>query len=196
MQSLAPWAMLIPDERHVVALLNSSSFSSHLVRLGAILLLVLPLHTLSWGTEAQDLQWPDLIPDHIKQMQLQADPVDHFSTAIATQSSLDIPMEQLVVAELHQRLVRISGFLVPLGLNDRNLVDQFLLVPYFGACIHTPPPPPNQIVYIVFPDGLTADNLYDPFTLTGRLEVGAISSTALADTGYRMVADFIDPYKY
>lgn len=47
------------------------------------------------------------------------------------------------------RRIRIAGFVVPLE-RSQELVTEFLLVPYFGACIHVPPPPANQIIH-VFP---------------------------------------------
>jgi len=48
---------------------------------------------------------------------------------------------------LDGKLVKIAAFIVPLEDNMQE-ADEFLLVPYFGACVHTPPPPPNQMVYV------------------------------------------------
>ena len=53
-----------------------------------------------------------------------------------------------VVEELDGQLVRIPGFVLPFEYTESGKISEFLLVPYFGACIHTPPPPPNQIVYV------------------------------------------------
>lgn len=52
------------------------------------------------------------------------------------------------VDELDGKLVRIPGFVLPFEYTKSGKISEFLLVPYFGACIHTPPPPPNQIVYV------------------------------------------------
>ena len=38
---------------------------------------------------------------------------------------------------------RIPGYVVPLESSAAGHLE-FLLVPYFGACIHTPPPPPTR----------------------------------------------------
>ena len=50
---------------------------------------------------------------------------------------------------LDGKLVKIPGYMVPLE-DDSEVVSEFLLVPYVGACIHTPPPPPNQIVQVKY----------------------------------------------
>ncbi len=53
-----------------------------------------------------------------------------------------------VVEELEGKLVRIPGFVLPFEYSKSGEISEFLLVPYFGACIHVPPPPPNQLVYV------------------------------------------------
>lgn len=71
--------------------------------------------------------------------------------AIAEGSALD-EMPQIgtfnTVAELNNRKIRIPAYIVPLDFNSKDSYKEFLLAPYFGACIHTPPPPPNQIIYV------------------------------------------------
>ena len=52
-----------------------------------------------------------------------------------------------VIAEMDGARVRIPGFIVPIETNEDKLVTEFFIVPYFGACLHMPPPPPNQIIY-------------------------------------------------
>ncbi|ANH70544.1 hypothetical protein ABE85_13690 [Mitsuaria sp. 7] len=91
--------------------------------------------------------------------------------------------------ELDGRRVRLRGYAVPVGVGWGG-TDEFLLVPSFGACIHAPPPPPNQIVYVKAPakiDGLRAMSVV---TVTGTLEVQAINS-ALATSGYRLAPESI-----
>jgi hypothetical protein len=48
-------------------------------------------------------------------------------------------------------------------------VIEFFLVPFFGACIHVPPPPPNQIVHIEVEDAFALESIYDPYWLEGTL---------------------------
>jgi len=58
-------------------------------------------------------------------------------------------LHKSVVKELNGQKVSIPGYLLPLEITGSS-VTEFLLVPYFGACIHAPPPPPNQIVHVTY----------------------------------------------
>jgi len=104
--------------------------------------------------------------------------------------------------ELDGRLVKLSGYLLPLDLSGSAVTD-FLLVPYVGACIHVPPPPPNQIVYAVSatPVPYEIDKLFHAVTVTGRMktksltrELFLVDGSSDIDVGYSMTADKIDKY--
>jgi hypothetical protein len=98
-----------------------------------------------------------------------------------------------VVEELDGRLVRLPGFVVPLEL-DASRMTEFLLVPYYGACIHVPPPPANQTVHVVAPEGREyVGELFDTVWVTGTLRVIRTSSD-LAEAGYRIDVTEIEPY--
>ena len=58
-----------------------------------------------------------------------------------------------VVTEYNDVQVKIAGYVLPLDFEDTT-VKEFLLVPYIGACIHVPPPPPNQIIYVTSEEGI------------------------------------------
>jgi hypothetical protein len=79
------------------------------------------------------------------------------------------------LARLNGTRVRIPGFIVPLE-DWQESATEFLLVPYFGACVHTPPPPPNQMVYVHFAGDPQALSLFDPVWVEGTLEVRSIES--------------------
>jgi uncharacterized protein len=87
--------------------------------------------------------------------------------------------------------VRIAGYLVPLDENKSGLT-RFLLVPYFGACIHTPPPPSNQIIDVT-PTSPSRFKVITPIWVTGKLRVER-SDTVLGTTSYRMDANQVDLY--
>ena len=90
--------------------------------------------------------------------------------------------------------IRLPGFIVPLEFDDEMNISEFFLVPYFGACIHLPPPPPNQIIFVEYPQGLQLDALYDPFWVTGALKVQRVENdTALAV--YAMEAEDVVVYE-
>lgn len=90
--------------------------------------------------------------------------------------------------------IRLPGFIVPLEFDDEMNISEFFLVPYFGACIHLPPPPPNQIIFVDYPEGLQLDALYNPFWVTGTLKVERVENdTALAV--YAMEAEAVVEYQ-
>ncbi|MBT3069523.1 DUF3299 domain-containing protein [Rhodomicrobium sp. Az07] len=98
-----------------------------------------------------------------------------------------------VVKELDGKRVKIGGYAVPLDFDATN-VKEFLLVPFIGACIHVPPPPPNQIIYVKVENGFDVAGSFDPVWVTGRISV-ASQFTGLAETGYTIDADRVDTRK-
>ena len=94
-----------------------------------------------------------------------------------------------VVAELDGLRVSIGGYVVPLDF-EATTVKEFLLVPFVGACIHVPPPPANQIIYVTSAQGFEVTAPFDPVTVTGTLKT-TTSFTGLADAGYTLTADAI-----
>jgi hypothetical protein len=96
---------------------------------------------------------------------------------------------------LDGRMVRIPGFIVPLDEDSEGRVTDFFLVPYVGACIHVPPPPPNQIVYVKPKTPFFVHGLGDAYWITGRMHV-EVRNTAMATASYSIVADTVDPYVY
>jgi uncharacterized protein len=102
-----------------------------------------------------------------------------------------------VNAELDEKLVQIPGFVVPLVQDETGLVTVFFLVPYFGACIHVPPPPPNQIVYVklVGGGGVRLGSPEEPYWITGVLHT-AVNGTRVAKAAYTLDATRMERYKY
>ena len=95
--------------------------------------------------------------------------------------------------KLEGKLVRIPGFVVPLD-DFQEEGAEFLLVPYYGACVHTPPPPPNQIVMV----GMTGKkaiklNLFDAVWLSGRLKIASVESP-YGTVGYQLEGLKVEPY--
>lgn len=70
--------------------------------------------------------------------------------------------------DILRQSVRLPGYVVPLAFDETN-VTEFLLVPVAGACVHTPTPPPNQIVRVNFPQGLAFSSIFDAFWIEGEL---------------------------
>lgn len=98
-----------------------------------------------------------------------------------------------IVPALDGERMRIAGFMVPLETRQGS-VSEFLLVPYFGACIHTPPPPANQIIHVRTARPYKTEHGMDAVWVHGTLEA-APARTDLGHAGYRMQAEHITPYK-
>lgn len=96
------------------------------------------------------------------------------------------------VEALDGEVVEIPGFIVPLEGTGETL-RAFLLVPYFGACLHTPPPPPNQIVYVTVGDTAPPADIWIPYWAKGRLSAKR-SDTGLGDAAYTMVLSGLREY--
>jgi hypothetical protein len=95
-----------------------------------------------------------------------------------------------VVEALDGKVVRIGGYVVSLDF-DATRVKEFLLVPFVGACIHVPPPPANQIVYVKAAEGFEVSGMFEPVWVTGTLKV-TTQFTGLAEAGYSLEADKVE----
>jgi len=93
--------------------------------------------------------------------------------------------------ELQGSRVRLPGYVVPLD-EARGGVKEFLLVPYFGACIHVPPPPANQIVHAVSATPLKVRTM-EAIWASGTLSTARIDSV-MGTSGYRMEVHAVEPY--
>lgn len=96
--------------------------------------------------------------------------------------------------KLDGKMVRIPGFVVPLD-DFQEEGAEFLLVPYYGACVHTPPPPPNQIVMVGMSGKKAVKlNLFDAVWMSGRLKIATVESPYGA-VGYQLEGLKVEPYK-
>ena len=153
------------------------------------------------GETAAEIRWDDLMPEDygLSLEELfnspELDALDDYSPK--AQQIMDQMMQTLasapVVESMDGRMVSIPGFVVPLeGVGD--VVDRFFLVPYFGACIHVPPPPSNQIIDVHYQPGTRVESLYDAVLISGRLTT-EVFSHEMGTAGYRLEAYRIAPYE-
>jgi len=96
--------------------------------------------------------------------------------------------------ELDQKRIKMPGYVVPLDFDGQTTLEEFLLVPYYGACIHTPPPPANQVVHTMASKAVEVDDPYRPVWVIGTLHIDTVTSD-LAEAGYRLELDRIEPYE-
>lgn len=158
----------------------------------------------------RELKWSDLIPPgaappkrapFFAGAQPKADPTaaghaagqpdGKFMSMKSQQPGVGAP--PAVVTELDGKRIRIGGYVVPLDF-ESTTVKEFLLVPFVGACIHVPPPPANQIVYVKSAKGLVLNNTFDPVSVIGTMKT-EVAVTGLADAGYSVTAEAVELLK-
>ena len=98
-----------------------------------------------------------------------------------------------VVGELDGQRVQLPGFVVPLDFSG-TAIGEFLLVPYYGACIHTPPPPANQIVHVRLDEPYPLEDTFAPVWVTGTLRTERVLHE-VGDAGYVMEGVEVMPYE-
>jgi hypothetical protein len=146
-----------------------------------------------------ELEWDDLIPADWQPEKLMADyDADSLTDDDPRADELMDKLKALwaeapVVQALDGQRLRLPGFVVPLE-TDATEITEFLLVPYFGACIHVPPPPANQTVHVLTADGAAYQGeLFDTVWVEGIMRVEQFSND-LGDAGYRLEDAEVSPY--
>lgn len=158
----------------------------------------------------ETIEWTDLMPkDDLEALMNPPEYLDEIADGSAADTldgqfrtqrkNPDDPYQKALVStrvipEFHQRKIRLPGFIVPLDFADHQVITTFLLVPFFGACIHLPPPPPNQIIFAIYEPGLPVTDLSDAFFVEGTLHV-ELKEHDLATSAYSMTIDRILPYE-
>lgn len=146
----------------------------------------------TWALTPKEITWDDLIPPGVPYGEIVGEgEIDEVNDT--WRPVFDANATKLNEA-LHGAYVRLPGFIVPLEIGADG-VTEFVLVPYVGACIHTPPPPPNQLVLVRTIDPWPSDDLWDPVWVVGRMST-QLMSTEIAETGYALTAEKMEPYEW
>lgn len=151
-----------------------------------------------------ELEWGDLVPESMAMEQTLAGIVQHDTWAttaapaedrfsMSNDDAADLIFES-VVNDFDGKRVRLPGYAIPISLEGAETTE-FLLAPYIGACIHVPPPPPNQIVFVTLGSAYEFTGLFDPVWVTGVMQTTALRSE-LADIGYQIEADGVEEYTF
>lgn len=80
---------------------------------------------------------------------------------------------------------KVPGYLVPISFDENQRVTEMFLVPYFGACVHVPPPPPNQLIYIKPENPIELGNLWDAYWVHGTVQA-SLTQNAMATAAYSL----------
>ncbi|MDA7086901.1 DUF3299 domain-containing protein [Pseudomonas sp. SA3-5] len=166
------------------------------------LLLSLLLLSSLVNAELAETDWLELMPEEDRQA-LEAMPeISHdspeqdgtfYDPSGLRQQDQSLPAVMYsakTVAALDGKAIRLGGYPVPLETDAQGRSTLFFLVPYPGACIHVPPPPPNQLVLVRYPAGIELEDIYAPLWVSGTLKVEPVSNE-LADAAYALEAGMV-----
>ena len=143
---------------------------------------------------AHELDWDELLSPDVRARFSGGPPPPTHDTlgegGLAAQQMMDFSINKA----LDGALIKIPGFIVPLDVGKDGLVTDFFLVPYFGACIHVPPPPPNQIIHVNPAQPLKSEAASEAVWVSGILET-VRSETGMGNASYRMRGVTVTPYR-
>lgn len=183
------------------------------VKFGVIAALLVLFSTLNPTQAAnyEEIDWVALMPeDDLSALLNRPEFLNDIADGSAADSVDDFASKQLedeqaqryqqalvstrVIEAFDGKAIRIPGFIVPLEQNDEQKATAFFVVPYFGACLHMPPPPPNQILYVEYKEGIAVENLYDPYWFEGTVKIDNHESV-LGTSAYSLVLDSFALYE-
>lgn len=148
------------------------------------------LPTLARANTAIEITWDDLIPPGVPYSEIIAE------GEMDERNDIWRPIFDTNATKLNPTLdgayIKMPGFIIPIELLYSG-VNSFVLVPYVGACLHTPPPPPNQLVFVTTDTPWPNDDLWEAVWVTGQMQ-HEVQSTEVAETGYALKADAIEVY--
>jgi len=150
----------------------------------------------------REIGWEELMPEgeeeRLAQLYQQQMAMLYSGGPIAEGSAAD-QMIQIgtfnTVKELNETKVRIPGYTVPFEYGANAEISEFLLVPYYGACLHAPPPPPNQTVFAMTDEPIKLRNLAQAVWIEGTIFTQTQESE-LADAAYTIRVDRVETYVY
>ncbi|OJF69688.1 hypothetical protein BK026_13370 [Alteromonas sp. V450] len=177
----------------------------------AALLVLISLLNPTQAADYEEIDWVALMPeDDLSALLNRPEFLNDIADGSAADSVDDFASKQLedeqaqryqqalvstrVIEAFDGKAIRIPGFIVPLEQNDEQKATAFFVVPYFGACLHMPPPPPNQILYVEYKEGIAVENLYDPYWFEGTVKIDNHES-ALGSSAYSLVLDSFALYE-
>lgn len=149
----------------------------------------------------REIGWEELMPDGEEERLAelyQRQMAMLYSGGIVEGSAADVATQFgtfNTVPDLDGVKVRIPGYTVPFEYGANAKIREFLLVPYYGACLHAPPPPPNQTVFVATDDAITIQDLAMAVWIEGTLKTQR-QDTELAGAAYTIEMDSITPYEY
>ncbi len=159
-----------------------------------------PTRAGSGGVAAKEIEWAELIPKSwdpaklFRELKLDEIRGDADPRAIEAMDKMRKAFNEAPIEpSLNGQKIKILGFLVPLDMTPQAVGD-FLLVPFFGACIHTPPPPANQIIHVKPAEPLKGMRAMETVWVEGVLETTS-SATSMGHAGYVLKSPTVSVHK-
>lgn len=148
------------------------------------------LPTAAFAKSAKEIMWEDLIPPGVPYSEIIGE------GEMDERNDVWRPVFDANATKLNPALdgayIKMPGFIIPIDVNKHG-VASFVLVPYVGACLHVPPPPPNQLVFVTAETPWPNEDLWEAVWVTGQMQHD-IQSTDVAETGYALTADAMEIY--
>lgn len=166
------------------------------IRIAALWIALVAGIAIAAAPQPRSIDWMDLVPPEARDVPLpppKPQTLHDFLTGEPADFPVERPTDFAVNVDLNGAEVRIPGFVVPLEMDEGGRITELLLVPYFGACIHVPPPPPNQVVFVRIEQGMKVDSMYGAYWLTGKLTAKSRQSR-YGSAAYTLIATAYEPY--
>ncbi|GHA58470.1 lipoprotein [Amylibacter ulvae] len=148
------------------------------------------LPRVAWAVEAREIKWDDLIPPGVPYSEIIGE------GEMDEQNDTWNPIFDENATKLNPAFdgayIKMPGFIIPMEMSVGG-VSSFVLVPYVGACIHTPPPPPNQLVFVTTQKAWPSKDMWEAVWVTGEIR-HELQTTEVAETGYTLAADKMEIY--
>jgi len=159
-----------------------------------LLILMLVISPLAHSDKYKEVSWDDLMPKGW--IPVVPDEPEFFEGETYDGRFETLPKIEMapIVKSLNKQKIKLPGYMIPIKFNASS-VSEFLLVPYMGACVHTPPPPENQIVYVSLKKPMVSQDLWAPVWVSGIMKA-QVSMTKFATAGYHMTEAATEIYDY
>lgn len=160
-----------------------------------------PVGAQSSEASFKEIIWDDLLPSKwVSEIKLQMAAVGKLGFLVDGSEEANQAMQRLrkkwdnapIEPTFLNQNIRIAGYVVTLDANKKQ-ISEFLLVPYFGACIHLPPPPANQIILVRLRKPVSKLAAMDTVWVQGVLREARVD-TGVAVTGYALETAMTEPY--
>jgi hypothetical protein len=143
---------------------------------------------LSTGSsDEREIDWLELLPPEDLKALTEMAEVDHTGQMEMPQAISSVK----TVAAMNGARGKVPGYLVPIAFDENQRVTEMFLVPYFGACVHVPPPPPNQLIYIKPENPIELGNLWDAYWVHGTVR-SSLTENAMATAAYSLDLDRLE----